>query len=50
MPSFVFEPAIPGSEQRQTHSFDRAVTETGYLLLEPLKFNYTRYAEAQSQI
>jgi len=50
MPSAVFEPAIPASEQRQTHSFNRAVSETGHLLLEHLKFKYTRFAEAQSQI
>jgi len=50
MPSAVFELAIPASEQRQTHSFDRAVTETGHLLFEPLKCNYTGYAETQSQI
>jgi len=34
IPSAVFEPAIPACEQRQTHTFDRAVTETSYLLLE----------------
>ena len=50
MPSAVFEPATPDSEQRQTHTFDRAAPETGYLLVEPHKCNYTRYAEAQSQI
>jgi hypothetical protein len=50
MPSFVFEPAVPASEQRQTQTFHRAATVTGYLLLEPLTFNYTRYAEVQSQI
>jgi hypothetical protein len=35
-----FEPAIPASEQPQTHALDSAATDIGMIANTPLKYTY----------